>query len=61
MQVKDIRVIEGHVVAITAEDNKMILEDHASVTVPGSRPLSLDVEDLGLIRTAHHRRTVRVS
>ena len=60
-EIEHVAVIEGHVVAITAEDNKMILEDHASVTVPGSWPLSLDVEDLGLIRTAHHRRAVRVS
>ena len=54
-EIEDIAVIEGHVVTITTKDNKMILEDHASVTVPGGRPLSLDMKDLGLIRTAHHR------
>ena len=54
-EIEDIAVIEGHVVTITTKDNKMILEDHASVTVPGGWPLSLDMKDLGLIRTAHHR------
>ena len=54
-EIEDIAVIEGHVVTITAKDNKMILEDHACVTVPGGWPLSLDMKDLGLIRTAHHR------
>ena len=60
-KIEDIAVIEGHVVAITAEDKKMILEDHACVAVPGSRPLPLHVEDLGLVRSAHHGRSVRVA
>ena len=60
-EIEHVAVIEGHVVTITTEDNKMILEDHACVTVPGNRPLPFDVEDLGLVRTAHHGRAVRVT
>ena len=60
-KIEDIAVIEGHVMAITAENKKMILEDHARVAVPGSRPLPLHVEDLGLVRSAHHGRSVRVA
>ena len=60
-QIEDVAVIEWHVMSITTKDKKMILEDHACVTVPGSRPLPLHVEDLGLIRSAHHRRAVRVT
>ena len=44
-----------------ASNKKMILEDHARVAVPGSRPLPLHVEDLGLVRSAHHGRSVRVA
>ena len=56
-QVEDVGVIEGHVMAITSENNKMVLEDDSSVAVSGCGTLALDMEDLGLgCVAAHHRR-----
>ena len=57
---KDIAVIEGHMVTIPSKHNKLILEDHARVSVTRSRPFALYMMDLGVTLAAQHRRAFRV-
>ena len=60
-QIEHIRVIEGHVMAIAAENNEVVLEDDACVAVSGGWALTLHVEDLGFSCAAHHGGPLRVA
>jgi len=56
LQVENIAVIEGHVMPVTTEYYQVTLKDDASVTIPGSWPLALHMEDLGVLIPADRRR-----
>jgi hypothetical protein len=58
-QVEDVRVVERHVMTVTAKDDEVLLEDDARVAVARRGSLALDMVDLGVCETpsaAHHGR-----
>mmetsp|Transcript_32702 Transcript_32702/g.38445 ORF Transcript_32702/g.38445 Transcript_32702/m.38445 type:complete len:89 (-) Transcript_32702:1458-1724(-) len=53
-QVKNVAIIEGHMVAIAAEDKQVVLENDSCMAISRSRSLALDVEDLRVGVLANH-------
>ena len=51
-QVANVRVVEGHMVTVASKDNQVVLVNDSSVAVPGSGPLALHVENLGVALVA---------
>lgn len=54
LQIKDVGVVEWHVMAISAKNDQVVLEDNASVSITSSRSLALYVIDHCLSSSAHH-------
>ena len=54
VEVKDVGVVEWHVVTITSKHDQVVLEDDASMAVSGRGPLALNVENLIAIVPSEH-------
>ncbi len=51
---ENIAVVEGHMVAIASEHNKLVLENDTGVTVTCSRSLAFNMVDLSFTLSTHH-------